>query len=206
MLRRPIIAGIVVAALALLPATAAHASTGSTPSPGTTTYTRMVVKGYDAQVALAHGYQIVTNANGTQESIPITAAAIAQRAQAQQARAAAQAKTQGVAAPDVVGDCGYSWLSGTKAANNTLKFNTGFVVYGAGYEYDWYVYALAAVTVGSWSTSGPGPASGNKHWDAAMYNIIGPGIAAVPIGSASAEVILVDGTVCYSDGPSFAFG
>ena len=50
----------------------------------------MVVAGYDAEVAEANGFKIVTHADGSQESVPVTAAAAAQRERADQRRAANQ--------------------------------------------------------------------------------------------------------------------
>lgn len=205
MFRKPILAGIVVAALALLPTTEANAITrGSGPLPNSeTTFAPMVIKGYDVQVAKANGYQIVTNADGTQESVPVTAAAVAQRNQTARLRVAGQAKAQ--ASPASSGDCGSSWVSGYKSANDTVKFSTGFIVYGAGYDYSWSVYAVGTITANSWSTHGLGPATGTKSWTGAIYHVIGPGVGGVPYYSASASVILVDGTVCYSNGPTFTF-
>ena len=202
-LRKLVIVGFAVASLALIPATAANASTGTPgPAPTTeTTHAAMTVSGYNAEVAEANGYKIVTNADGTQESVPVTDAAIAQRRQADQLRAAAPQET---ASPAVV--CGDSWASGTKVANDTVAFNTGFIVYGAAYEHTWTVYADGFITANSWSTSGAGPASGNESWEGAIPGVVGPGIGGVPFGSASASVVLVDGTVCYSDGPTFTFG
>jgi hypothetical protein len=212
--RKSIIAAFVVATLALLPATAANASTVTSdpaPSPAatpdtTTTYQPMVVHGYDAQVAAENGYKIVTNADGTQDSVPVTAAAAAQQQQADQLRANAQAESQSTATPAVLTECGYDWVSGSKIANNTVAFNTGFLVYLAGTHYTWTVNAVGFITANHWTSSGGGPASGTKNWNGAIPNVIGPGIGGVPGGSASAAVILVDGTVCYSEGISFSFG
>ncbi len=163
----------------------------------------MVVHGYDAQVAAANGYRIVSNADGTQQSVPVTAAAIAQRQQADQIRAAAR---QGTPSPSVGVVCGDSWVSGVKKARDTVAFSTGFLVYGAAYQHTWTVYATGFITGNSWTTSGAGPASGTKSWTGAIPRVVGPGVGGVPFASASASVILVDGTVCYSVGPTFTFG
>jgi len=63
-------------ALAFTP-TAANAATTAEP---TRDYFTMTVGGYDAAVAEANGYQIITNEDGTQESVPVTAAAKARAA------------------------------------------------------------------------------------------------------------------------------
>lgn len=205
-LKARILTAMMTAAILVVgPVTAANADTGATTptSESVTVYTPMVVAGYDAKVAEANGFKIVTHADGSQESVPVTAAAAAQHKRADQLRAADQ-KSVGTSAALTV--CGDSWLSGAKVDNNVVVFQTGFIVYGAAYEHTWTVYATGAITGNSWSTSGPGPASGNRSWEGGIGNVIGPGIAGVPWGSWSASVILVDGTVCWSDGPNFAFG
>lgn len=204
-LRKSIITGAVVVAFALLPATAANASTGSSdPAPNSTRVTTpMVVHGYDAQVAAANGYKIVTNADAAQESIPVTAAAVAQSKQADQRRAGVQA--QSAATPAVVGNCGSSWVSGVKQAHDTVAFSTGFLVYLAATHYTWTVYATGAITGNHLSSTGGGPASGTRSWTGAIPSVIGPGIGGVPFACGSASVVLVDGTVCYSVGPTFLF-
>lgn len=203
--RKPILAGLVAAALVLLPTAAASADTGTPqPAPQTTTeYRPMVAKGYDAQVAAANGFQIVTNADGTQSSVPVTAAAKAQLQQAAERRAQLQSST---VSPQGVGNCGESWASGSKIANDTVAFSTGFQVFLAATHHTWTVYATGLITANSWTTSGAGPATGNKSWTGAIPSVVGPGVGGVPWGSASASVVLVDGTVCYSDGPTFTFG
>ena len=207
-LRKSIVAGMVVAATVLLPAGAANASTVSpTPAPVTTTiHTSMVVKGYDAQVAEANGYKIVTNADGTQQSVPVTSAAIAQQAKSDQLRAAAQATTQ-IAASSAGGVvCGDSWVSGAKLANNTVAFHTGFLVYGAASYHVWTVYAVGTITANSWATSGSGPYSGTQSWEGGISTVIGPGVGGVPFLSPAASVVLENGSICFSVGPTFTFG
>lgn len=194
------------AVLTLVVALTPHAALANTPesdAPETVIETMpMTVAGYDAEVAEANGFKIVTHEDGTQESVPVTDAAVTQRQQADQLRAVAQ---QDDTSPSVA-VCGDSWASGTKVANDSVAFSTGFLVYGAAYAHTWTVYATGAITANSWTTSGAGPASGTKSWTGAIPGVVGPGVGGVPFGSASASVILVDGTVCYSVGPTFLFG
>ena len=195
-------AAVLTLVVALTPQ-AAFADTPEPDAPETVSETMpMTVAGYDAEVAEANGFKLVTHADGTQESVPVTDAAIAQRQQADQLRATAQ---QDASSPSGI-VCGDSWASGTKIANDTVAFSTGFLVYGAAHAHTWTVYAVGAITANSWTTSGAGPASGTKSWTGAIPSVIGPGVGGVPFASTSASVILVDGTVCYSVGPTFLFG
>jgi hypothetical protein len=186
------------AALAVLAALAPQAASADTPepeAPETVSVTMpMTVVGYDEEVAEANGFQIVTNPDGSQSSIPVTDEAKALVADAPD-----------VSARDtVVGDCGQSWLNGSKGANDTVSFTTGYSVRAAVVLHQWRVQAIGFITSGEknyaqgaggavWSTSGSTQA-------------IGPGYAIVPPLSPVAMVKLVDGATCYSGGPSFTFG
>lgn len=195
-------AAAVIGALALaLTPTAANAATSTAET--TREYFTMAVGGYDATVAEANGYQIITNGDGTQESVPVTAAA--------KARAAAQPTVRdrladvGEVTPydEVVGDCGLSYLDGSKGANDTISYETGFVVRDAVSSFTWNVTATGFLTSGSKSYSG-GP--GDAEWGVADTVVaVGPGTAFVPGVSAAAAATLIDGSVCYSGGPSFDF-
>jgi hypothetical protein len=171
---RFIMAGALTLALSLGGATAAMAdTTAPPPDPDTTSVSMpMVVKKYDREVAAANGYEIVTNSDGTESSVPVTAAAIAQQARADEARAntLVQARSDG---PDAWGDCGGSGISAVKKANDQLAWHTWFTVFGAATGYSWNVSASGAITGNSWHMSGNGPASGSKSFDGGG-TVIGP--------------------------------
>lgn len=164
------------------PASAAPVSDAPTNATGgTLVETRMVVKGFDAAVAKAHGYHIVT-VNGVEASVKDGAT---------------------TPAPDdyLRGNCGDSWLfmdSGTYQ----FIYTTGFqnlvlpadwfgwevVIVGPnGYNPDWTWGGPMFGT--AWSTGNVTVHVGTAGW----YNGL-----VVPGGS---WVILIDGSVCYSEGP-----
>jgi hypothetical protein len=207
-LRKSLIAVATVITLTLLPVTAANAAepAGSSSPETTTTFMPMVVKGYDSSVAAANGYKIVTNTDGAQSSVPVTAAAKAQDQLAKQMRADAlsggSAMTAAANGGDKWGDCGGSGISAVKQANDQLAWHTWFTVFGAASGYSWNVSAIGAITTNSWHMSGNGPASGSKSFDGGG-RVVGPGYATVPIWSV---VTLVNGAVCYSLGPIAWFG
>ncbi|MEV7694008.1 hypothetical protein AB0N73_11845 [Microbacterium sp. NPDC089189] len=194
--------------LTLMVALTPQAAFADTPDPeAPTTFSEsapMTIVGYDEAVAKANGFQVITNPDGSQSSIAVTDEATAQLQQAAVLRA--QAQLAAPAADPVPGNCGSSWASGSKIANDTVAFSTGFLVFLAAYEHDWRVNATGFVTGNHWNTGGAGPASGTKSWTGAIPGVIGPGFGGVPAYSASASVILVDGAVCYSVGPTFSFG
>lgn len=202
--RKLTIGAVAVVALVVGPATAATAvGESSTPPPDSPrTFAPMIFGGYDAEVAEANGFKVVTDEDGTQRSIPVTDAAAAQLEKADELRADSRQKNTALAG---VGNCGSSWATGSKIENDTVAFNTGFLVFLAAYEHTWTVYANGFFSANSWTTSGPGPTSGSENWTGAIGNVSGPGFGGVPLLSASASVVLVNGSVCYSVGPTFAF-
>jgi hypothetical protein len=194
------------AALAAPQAAFADAPTG-VPEAAAVSSMPMTVGGYDADIAEANGYQIVTNPDGSQSSVPITEDAKAQQAAAEAAKAEYyqdQNTNDGMAPLGVVdGNCGSSWINATKQANDTVAYQTGYVVWGAVVDSQWDVVATGFIS-GSSVRLYPIPNSGTWATEGALYNVIGPGIANVTIATSFA--VLASGQVCYSGGPSAAFG
>jgi hypothetical protein len=180
-------------------ALAPQAAFADTPEPSVTetigATMPMTVVGYDEKVAEANGYQIVTHDDGSQESVPVTAAAKTEQAAADAARAQARG--------EVDGDCGSSWINALKKENDTVAFSTGYVVFGAVVDSQWQVIANGFIS-GNSVTLYPGSNSGTWSTEGALPSVIGPGIASV--GIASSFAILAGGQVCYSGGPSASFG
>jgi hypothetical protein len=183
------VVGVAVLTLGvLLPGEAATASPATTlRAEVVTVSTPMVFGGYDVAVATAHGYKIVTEADGTQHSVAVTDAA----------------KTAQTLRPNntVPGECGKSFVNAAKLPGDTVAYQTGYQVPFAVYERDWHVDIVGITgmsdhpdfggqTSGAWSTEG-------TSW------IIGPGVAAVPLW---AFVMAFDGQICHSNGPSASFG
>ncbi|MFK4852692.1 hypothetical protein ACI3KT_13740 [Microbacterium sp. ZW T6_19] len=198
--RRAFATSVVALTLMIASAPPAHASPPQPPSPETTsTFMPMMVLEYDAEVAAANGYKIVTEPDGTQYSVPVTPAAVAQQQHFDQLKASTlSAKAGG----DAWGDCGGSGISAVKGSLDILRWHTWFTVFGAATSYSWHVSAIGAVSSNFWDMGGAGPASGSKSFDGAG-KVVGPGYATVPIWSV---VTLASGAVCYSLGPTAWFG
>ncbi|PZF66464.1 hypothetical protein DEI81_02385 [Curtobacterium sp. MCBD17_013] len=196
------VVGVAFAAITALgvPA-AANAATVAPSSPATVHISiPMTFGGYDVAVAEEDGYQIVTGPGGVQKSVPVTPAA------KQEAAAAAATAPSGVHTDDEVnGNCGLSYLDGSKGANNTITYDTGWLVRDAVKKWHWYVEADGFLTGSHHSWSGT---AHDAEWGVSNQKLtaIGPGTIFVPGVSAEAETVLVDGSTCYSGGPSFDFG
>ena len=148
---------------ALAPQAAFADTTGSEVPETFNESAPMIIVGYDEQVAAANGFQVITNPDGSQYSIAVTNEAKAQLQQAEALRAEAQLAAP--AADPVPGNCGSSWASGAKIANDTVAFSTGFLVFLAAYEHDWRVNATGFVTANPLEHRGCGTGERHKELD-----------------------------------------
>jgi hypothetical protein len=186
----------------------ANAAAITTPPPTQTisNVAPMVPDGFRADVAAADGYRIVTNADGSQSSVPVTANAIAQQATADAARARnAAMASPGRVSPDneVSGDYGSSWISAVKKANNTVAYSTGYVVFGYVESSQWEPEAAGFIS-GNSVLLHPKANSGTWSTEGILTNVVGPGFAYVnPISSFA---VLASGQVCASGAPTASFG
>lgn len=168
------------------PASVAHASAAhgfGAPANATSgaMETHMVVTGFDAAVAKAHGYHIVT-VNGVEASVK-----------------------DGTTTPTpydyLKGNCGDSWLF---MDGGTLEFTytTGFQ--NLALPADWFGWEVVIV--------GPNGYNPDWTWGGPMFGTgWSTGNVQVHVGSAGwydglvvpggSWVILIDGSVCYSEGP-----
>lgn len=194
-------AAVLVLATMLVPQAAFADTPGNLTSDTSNNSTPMTVVGYDAHVAEANGYQIVTNPDGSQSSVPVTDEAKAQQAAADAAKA--DYKSDVSARGVVDGDCGSSWISAAKQANDTVAYQTGYIVWGAVVDSQWTVVATGFIS-GNSVVLHPGANGGTWETEGAVYNVVGPGVAGVTTGSSFA--VLVGGQVCHSGGPTATFG
>ncbi|WP_435080779.1 hypothetical protein [Clavibacter michiganensis] len=187
---RPRTAAVVMALGAIVASTSialpAHAATEDAAPAAVVTSSSapMSFRGYDTSVAEAHGYRIVTDAHGRQTSVPVSA----------------EAKSEVVLDDALPGDCGSSFVTAAKLSNDTLAVNTGYDVPFPMAEKTWRVNAVSVFSSHTFPWDGPSAGA----WSAqAAATLVGPGVAVVPL---TAHVVGDDGTVCYSAGPTAAFG
>jgi hypothetical protein len=163
----------------------------------------MSITGYDATVAAAHGFKIVTYADGSQESIPVSPAAkatVAKYGKAGTARIMPKGKGSGAVtnASVVYGNCGSSMLV-IEDEGNYVFATTGYdVVAPVSNRIDWAVnfYAWSGFDQVSWP-SGPSPA----HWRG--YG--GVFTSTDGFGVAAGDVLLTTGAICGSGGPQYGW-
>ncbi|MCY7288778.1 MAG: hypothetical protein LH624_11165 [Cryobacterium sp.] len=183
--------------LSFLPSAGAFAKDTTNAEPSTEyTYVEapMTFGGFDEKVAAQNGFKIVTASDGTQTSVPVSAAALAQ-VQATPSLAAA------AAAGEAINLCGKSRVGARKRANNELAVTTGYLVPFPVVRRNWYVNAVGFIT--SATIRFPDvPTSGSWGGEGGA-TVIGPGIANVPL---TAFVTGANGRTCYSALPTATFG
>ncbi|MEU3764812.1 hypothetical protein AB0E55_07075 [Amycolatopsis keratiniphila] len=141
--------------------------------------------GYDADVATANGYEVRTRPDGIQYSVK-------------------RGTPAEVIPMDVVsGNCGRSWMWLDGIGGRSVRINTGF-------------HVRDAVSTFSWTATLSDTGETTKHdfpgfYDADGYVDLNRIVGDLSVGYARATVygfpfrnyaVLVDGTVCYSGGPS----
>src|SRR4051794_9927229 len=122
-------------ALTLGGSSTASAAPGAAAAAPRETQVGMYVSGFDAAVAKAHGYQIVTYANGDQQSVPIDPQSTLPKgpilhprspgstaAPGQQVRPALENTDYN----EVWGNCGRSWIRVTQTGTNKVAVASGF--------------------------------------------------------------------------------
>jgi hypothetical protein len=191
-----VVTAVVAATLVAVTAAPALAANPVKPAPAQQE-TAMVLHSYDADVAAAHGYKIVTNPDGTQQSVPVTPEAVAED---QAIAAANQPAPGGVHANRTVvyGPCGSSFI-GVTANGNDIIIGTGYSVGRPVIGRVWavQVFGFGGLPSHTW-LGGSGP-----KWNSAYaFFYTGGGFANVTPGS---SVILDNGAVCYSGAPGESF-
>jgi hypothetical protein len=155
----------------------------------------MVSGGYDPKVAEEHGFKIVTAADGTQTSVPVSAAAKAE---------VAHSTSSGVHTDNTVeGDCGTSSVTAYYDGGAKVTVFSSYRVRLPTVGQHWYVNATPVSTgkVGHvYDFSGLNDSPnwvGDRQTATIAYSGSG-GSAQVTLGS---YAILDDGDFCYSGGP-----
>lgn len=196
-----LLATALLAASIIFPASAASAAEEDSAPQGEVQAGGMWKGEIREDIAAANGYEVITQSDGSQVSVPVTEAAKEREAAATVEREAALAQAGPQPFDEVVGDCGSARVGAVKKAGDLLAVTTGYVVFGAVREHHWVVNAIGAIT-GNSLTFGGAPNAGIFSGEGGM-TVIGPGIASVPLTSFA---VLASGQVCYSYLPTAAFG
>lgn len=185
-------------AIAITPGLAgpAHAAEGpANPSVSVEIRTAMESVGFDEEIAAANGFQIVTDANGVQSSIPVT-----NEAKQLVARYTEREGQVGALRAVSYGPCGYSTINLVTMGFDYLTIGTSFSVNLPVQTRWWGVVGFSGS--GTFNVSFNGGASGPFWTGASNVRRAGGGWGQVAVGS---YVIKVDGNICWSGSPSEFF-
>lgn len=182
-----------------VPAVSADASPKPPASTSANSESGMYVAGFDKAVAKAHGYKIVTLANGDQQSVPISAKSglpkgpVLHKA-TKSKRAKAAANTDYAA---VYGNCGQSWIRTTQVGTNKVSVASGYrYLPEPAYYWSWEISLTDQNGTSrqrySGATSGT---SASRVWS--NLNQYGYSYDRVAKGGAT----LNSGTICFSGNP-----
>lgn len=195
-----ILAVIAMAAVGFAaPSTAYASEVGEADAPSDRVETTMSATGYDADIARANGFEIVTYDDGSWESVAVTAEAEKQNAET------------GIMSPEpgdgstaargtVYGPCGSSWVDAS-ASGRLVTAVTGYSVTAPVSNriyWDVTFWTGYGATTLSWP-SGPSPA----YWQGAGSVLYASSTGGTAI--AGGAVILINGTVCGAGLPSDGF-
>ncbi|MBV9450194.1 MAG: hypothetical protein JO345_30325 [Streptosporangiaceae bacterium] len=164
----------------------------------------MYVAGFDAAVAKAHGYKIVTYANGDMQAVPINP-----RSGLPKGTLLVKASApKGTIRPDdsgyskEYGDCGDSWIYGYQIGAHKIDLESGFDVVLPAVKYRWTI--LLTDFNGDSEQGDSGWLAEDSSWsgewnDLTQYEWTNDQVE----NSSYAE--LTDGEICFSTGPMITF-
>jgi hypothetical protein len=171
----------------------------------------MSVRGFDAAVARAHGYEVVTLPDGAQASVPADKADAARLGAYRPSsgivsrRSTDAAQTQGYG--EVPGDCGISWVSLTPIGASRAHLDTGFIITDSGAGSVWDVDWNVSIHDNGGSSNQPYEEQNGSSWGSgwtAYQRTLGltRGWADATIVWYNSIVITTHGWVCWSNGPT----
>ncbi|GGQ75898.1 hypothetical protein [Couchioplanes azureus] len=206
--RKPFRAFTVLAmTLGTLSATSAALASPAAPSPTPQEkQVGMYVAGFDPDVAKAHGYKIVTYANGDRQSVPIDPTSKLPKGPLLHRQAPADAAsphrpvTASAANTDyneVWGNCGVSWIRVTQTGAHKVSIASGYRnLPASAFFWTWTVTLTDRNGTSHQSHSGPtSGTSASRTWS--NLNQYGWTHDYVSAGGAT----LNDGTICFSGRP-----
>jgi hypothetical protein len=147
----------------------------------------MTFGGFNAAVAAAHGYKIITGADGKQRSV-----------------LANLSNAEALARPGntVPGDCGSSTMTIAPRGGYEANVATGFILTsGPAVDFQWYT--SYSDDYGNSTHNWSGGLLLRTTWTGTfVYKSGGPGWVYGTVDIGPSYAILADGEICYSGGPS----
>lgn len=186
-------AGVLALVLALLSG-AGSAVAAEASGPELVIDVEMQAVGFDESVAAAHGYTIVTDGDGTQRSVPVTAEAHAAEAAIARKHALGRATV-------VAGSCGTSRIVITDSTGfRTAGISTSFNVNRPAVGYSWFVDVTGGGT--SVRRTFSGALASRTSWQHTFAHSVPKAGSYIASVARTSNAVLNNGTICFSGGPS----
>ena len=211
LLRLIAVASALTAMLAGITSAASASPTSTTPTTTTSTTTHLITNGmtavgFNAAIAKAHGYKIVTYANGDQQSVPIASNSKLAKSLIVSKGLISQSGVHTAANSDnntVTGNCGNAWIAVMQTGYNQVQVASGFTVFPSpAADYSWDVQLNDAngtshQTAGGflWSRYTWG-----RSWNGLSQSVWTQDFVASGLAD------LDDGTICYAGRPNVSIG
>jgi hypothetical protein len=138
----------------VMPSAASEQNAQGSTDDATSVTVPLTLVGYDSEIAARNGFRIVTDPDGRQRSIPVTAAA--RRAMAEHAISSPVTGQSPGTLGTVIGDCGTATLDATALGSRRSTIVTGFTVKVPAYSFRW---SIAVTDPGGSFTKTWGPAA-----------------------------------------------
>lgn len=158
----------------------------------------MNIIGYNEEVAEANGFRLV-EVDGETISIPVSEEA---RAIVSDAAVLGQAHARG----EVFGDCGSSYVYGSRTIFQTVLIDTGYQINLPSVYHNWNV--AVTTSAGFLHDQNFSGLNFSNQWGDSQYtpnlgsSVLGGGIVSVTLGSYAQRI---DGAICYSGNPNDGF-
>jgi hypothetical protein len=197
-------AAIGAAALALSGAVAgqAMASVPRTTAPSHLQEKQgMHVTGFDAAVAQAHGYKIVTYANGDRQAVPVNPRSGLPKGTllVKASATGGTIRPENGGADTAYGNCGESWITALQTGAHQIKLTSGFEVDLPAVKFDWDI-DLTDIN-GTSEQGDSGYLAEDEEWEG-TWSKLDQYDFSVDVVRAGAYAILTDGEICYSGEPA----
>ncbi|GAA1571323.1 hypothetical protein GCM10009678_62540 [Actinomadura kijaniata] len=155
----------------------------------------MTLVRFDAAVAKANGYKIVTYANGDQQSVPI--ARNSKKPKSPILRHGKGVKAANSDYDKVVGNCGTAWIAVRQTARNKVQVGTGFTVSSPAISYGWKI--KLSDRNGTSAQSAGGALAARTQWARTWSNLNQYGWTFDHVEKGAAH--LANGGVCFAGRP-----
>ena len=192
------VVAVAVTATSAIAASQAQASpTSTTPATKTVVKRGMYISGFDTAVAKAHGYKIVTYANGDRQAVPVNPRSSLPKGPVL-VKNAGRLRPANSGYDSAAGNCGTSWIYGDEISTSHISLESGFDLTDPAVAYNWVISLNDAN--GTSEQSASGTLLERKTWEG-TWNGLYQYEYTIDEVLTSSTVVLYDGSTCSSAGP-----